>query len=101
MMELPLIFVQVNVEKMFTLLKVPNEKIKHKLISDVKQRVTSLFHVLGEPVSFQSVAHALRYGFEEEFQIDLVKGQLTSEEQILADQFTEECFSQESWNHKR
>ena len=95
------ILTDVDVEKMFTLLKVPNEKIKDKLIKDVKQRVTSLYHVLGETVSFQSVAHALRQGFEEEFQIKLIEGQLTSDEQKLADQFSEECFSQESWNHKR
>ena len=46
----------VDVDTMFSLLKVPNEKIKDKLIADVKQRVTSMKHILGKEIGFQEVA---------------------------------------------
>ncbi len=95
------VLMDVDVDTMFSLLKVPNEKIKDKLIADVKQRVTSIHHCLGTNISFSSVAKAMKNGFEEEFQIHLVEGQLTCQEQNLAEQFEKESFLTEEWNHKR
>ncbi len=95
------ILTDVDVEKMFSLLKVPNEKIKDKLISNVKQRVTSIQHVLGKTIDFTTVASALKTGFEQEFDISLVKGSLTQREQKLATEYEQSYFSNEEWNHKR
>src|SRR6056297_2667633 len=50
------ILTDVDVDKMFRLLKVPNEKIKGKLIATVKERVTSLTHELQNDFSFQDVS---------------------------------------------
>jgi lipoate-protein ligase A len=86
---------------MFSLLKVPNEKMKDKLIADVKQRVTSIHHSLGKEVSFKEVAAAMKGGFEEEFHIELVEGKLSKEERDLAKQFEKESFSTKEWNHRR
>jgi lipoate-protein ligase A len=95
------ILIDVDVDKMFSLLKVPNEKIKDKLIEDVKQRVTSIKHILKKNLSFNDVANAMKYGFEEEFKIELIKGKLTEEEQNLSKNFEEQYFGSEEWNHKR
>lgn len=95
------ILTDVDVDKMFALLKVPNEKIKDKLIADVKQRVTSIKHVLGKEASFDEVAKAMKTGFEEEFNIELINGELTKEELVLTSKFKEECFGTKDWNHRR
>jgi len=95
------ILLDVDVETMFSILKVPNEKIKDKMITDVKQRVTSIHRVLGTHAEFDEVAAAMKQGFEEEFHVTLVKGSLTSEEKRLAKKFEKECFSATSWNHRR
>lgn len=95
------ILMDVNVDKMFALLKVPNEKIKDKLIADVKQRVTSIKHLLGEDTSFEKAAEAMKSGFEEEFNIELVEGTLTEEEIELTKKFERECFAAREWNHRR
>ena len=95
------ILLDVDVDTMFFLLKVPNEKIKDKLIKDVKQRVTSIEHLVGKRIHFEEVAEALKKGFEEEFRIELVPGNLTKEEKTLAVQFEKECFSTTQWNHRR
>jgi len=95
------ILLDVDVDKMFSLLRVPNEKIKDKLIADVKERVTSIKHVLGENVSFDVVAEAMKKGFEEEFQVELIDGELTLEEKKLAKKFEKEIFSNMEWNHRR
>jgi len=95
------VLTDVDVDKMFSLLKVPNEKIKDKLIADVKERVTSIKHVLGREISFDDVAKAMKKGFEEEFNVELVEGTLTDEEIDLAKKFEKECFSARDWNHRR
>ena len=95
------VLTDVDVEKMFSLLKVPSEKIKDKLITDVKQRVTSLKDILGEKVSFQEVAKAMKTGFEEEFNVELIKGDLTKEELMFAGIFEKDFFSTRKWNHKK
>ena len=95
------VLMDVDVEKMFSILKVPNEKIRDKLISDVKERVTSVKHVLGRDVSFSDAAEAMKTGFEEEFRVKLVDGKLTEEELKLAGNFEREFFGSDEWNHRR
>lgn len=95
------ILTDVDVEKMFSLLKVPNEKIKDKLISDVKQRVTSIKHVLGRNIDFKEIADAMKTGFEEEFNVKLIEGSLTFEEKELTHKFEKEFFTTKEWNHRR
>jgi len=95
------VLMEVDVDKMFSVLKVPDEKIRDKLISDVKQRVTSIKHLLGESLSFNEVAEVMKKGFEEEFNIDLVEGNLTKEELEDTDRFEKEYFSSREWNHKK
>ena len=95
------ILLDVDVDKMFTLLRVPNEKIKDKLIADVKERVTSIKHILGENMSFDVVAEAMKKGFEEEFSIELTEGELTVEEKRLTEEFNKKVFSNKEWNHMR
>ena len=95
------IIMDVNVEKMFSLLKVPDEKIRDKLISDVKDRVTSIKHVLDKDIKFDIAAKAMKKGFEEEFDIILTKGEITNMETELTEKFERECFGNQEWNHKR
>jgi len=95
------ILMDVDVDKMFSLLKVPNEKIKDKLIADVKQRVTSVKHIMGEDVGFDKTAEAMKAGFEKEFDVELVEGDLTEDEVELSKKFEKECFGARDWNHRR
>jgi len=95
------VLTDVDVDKMFSLLKVPDEKIKDKLIADVKQRVTSIKHILEKEMPFEEVAQAMKKGFEEEFNVELVEGELIEEEVALTEKFEKECFGAKDWNHRR
>jgi lipoate-protein ligase A len=95
------VLMDVDVEKMFSILKVPNEKIKDKLIADVKDRVTSIKHVINEEISFAKVAESMKNGFEEEFNVELELGVLTDTERDLTKKFEKEYFSNKNWNNKR
>ena len=95
------ILMDVDVDKMFSVLKVPNEKIKDKLITNVKERVTSLRHVTGEPIFFDTVADAMKQGFEKTFNVTLEEGVITEDELQLSEGFVKDCFGNDSWNHMR
>ena len=95
------ILMDVDVNKMFSVLNVPDEKIKDKLISNVKDRVTSIKHILGREVSFNSIEDSMKLGFEEEFDVTLKDGELTMEELELSKKYEKQYFSVDSWNKKR
>ena len=88
-----------DVETMFRLLKVPKEKISDKMISDVKQRVTSIRDIKGNSVSEFQVAEALEKGFThgKEFQY----GKWSKEELTRAHELVKERYTKQEWNFLR
>jgi len=95
------ILIDVDVEKMFKVLKVSDEKIKDKMIKSVKERVTSIKNELGKEVNFNEVGEALKKGFEEALNIKLSLGKLTEEEKALAEKLKVEKYSTKEWLYKR
>ncbi len=96
------ILLKVDVDKMFSLLKVPSEKLKGKLIDDVKQRVTSVSLALGREVAFEEAAEALEKGFAQAFpEVSFEDGTLSSEEKNLAEKLVKEKYGAEGWNNAR
>ncbi len=94
------VLMDVNPDRMFSVLKVSNEKIRDKLISNVKERVTSIKDILGKDISFNEIADSMKKGFEEEFNIFLYEGELTENELELTKKFEKERFSSYNWNHR-
>jgi len=78
------LILDVNVDRMFELLRVPDEKIKGKQISQVKERVTSINKELGKEISIKQVERAIVLGFEKKFNIKFFEGKLSEGERILA-----------------
>ncbi len=95
------ILIKVDVEKMFSLLKVPDEKLKGKMIENVKQRVTSVEEQAGREIYFQEVAEAMQKGFAENFKAEVEGGSLTVEEKVIAEKIEKERFASRSWNYLR
>jgi len=81
------ILLDVDVEEMFSILKVPDEKIKDKLIKNVKERVTSLSQVLGKELDEEKLKDALVKGFELELSIKTEPGILSDSEKKLAERY--------------
>lgn len=90
----------VDAPLMFTLLKVPNEKIRDKLIAGVEERVTSIKREMGA-VDRDQVTQALIEGFTTALNIDLAPGELSEDELTLADQLREERYASHAWTYKR
>ena len=89
------VLLEVDVEKMFTLLNVPIEKISDKGISDVKNRVA------GISKKFAQVSDSLKSSVRDVFGCELVSYRLTPEELELCQKLTEEKYSSENWTCRR
>jgi lipoate-protein ligase A len=90
-----------DVRKMFSILKVPDEKIRDKLISSAEERVTSLRQELGRDVSFEEAEEALTKGFRQALPANFFVAGLTGYEKSLADKLCKEKYSTREWNHWR
>ncbi len=95
------VLLDVDVRKMFSLLKVSDEKIRDKLITNVEERVTSLKQQLGKEVSFVDVQNALITGFAHAFDAAFVVTTLSPEEQKRALIIEQEKYANEQWNAMR
>ncbi len=94
------LLLEVGVDKMFSLLKVPDEKMKGKIIESVKQRVTSLEFETKRQYSFRDMEDAMAAGFKKTFGAKLVPSELTAEEKTLAQELREK-FAGKEWNYLR
>ncbi|MDQ3975213.1 MAG: lipoate--protein ligase family protein [Thermoproteota archaeon] len=86
----------VDVDKMFCVLKVPSEKLRDKIIKDVKERVTSL-----AGTTFDDMALSLKTNFATKFDAKLLTDSLSTEEISRARWLAERKYSSKEWNLRR
>jgi len=92
---------KVDIDTMFSLLKIPDEKYKTKIISSAKERVSSLELELGQAPSFETIGQSLKEGFEKTLEIELVLGKPTKSELQETQAIAEKVFKDKSWLFKR
>jgi lipoate-protein ligase A len=90
-----------DVTLMFSILKVPKEKISDKMISDAKERVTSIRDLLGRKIEIDDLRDALRQGFSEALDIKMIDGNLSPDEQNSVSQLISEKYATDEWNFSR
>ncbi len=92
------ILFNVDVRKMFSLLKVGKEKIADKMIAAVEERVTSVTHVRPD-VSREALYEALRAGFMDGKKFEV--GTWSAEELERARVLVDERYNTKEWNEMR
>jgi len=95
------ILLEVDVKKMFSVLKIPDEKIKDKMIKAVEERVTCVSLESKEPISIEELQKAIIKGFEEVFNIEFYYSELTLEEEKIAQHLYETKYSTDDWRFLR
>lgn len=90
------VLLRVDVEKMFSLLKVPSEKLRDKLIASAKERVMGL-----ETITFNKLASGLAEGFGETFGSAIFSDNLTKSERDSSIFLRDTKYSADEWNYKR
>jgi lipoate-protein ligase A len=90
-----------DIETMFEVLKVPAEKLKGKLIEEVKERVTNLRTILGNAVPFDEAIEAFAAGFAKAMGLDYKAAEPGASEERRARELAAEKFSTHDWLYKR
>jgi lipoate-protein ligase A len=90
------LLLDVDVDKMFCVLKVPSEKFKDKIIKDVKERVTSL-----AGTTFEEMASSLKTSFATKFDAKLLADTMSTEEINHANWLAERKYNSREWNRRR
>ena len=88
----------VDLEKMFTFLRVPWAQALMDVLSIARKRLTSIKQERGSTVSTDQACQALITGFQRALNIQLIEGELTSYEQSLAEKLRREKFATDNWN---
>ncbi|MCI0497748.1 MAG: lipoate--protein ligase family protein [Thermoplasmata archaeon] len=94
------VILDVDPDLMFTLLRVPDEKVRDKMVASVKDRVTSVRHQVGH-VRRDEVVAALVEGFGGSLGAELEPAGLTREEAALVPRVQRERFADPEWTGRR
>jgi len=95
------ILLGVDVDQMFAVLRVPAEKMRGKLIEDVKARVSSCSAMLGRTVGYPEAVTAFREGFSAGLGVILVDGAPTEAELAAGRREAAERFGDTAWTNRR
>lgn len=88
----------VNLEKMFTFLRVPWAKTRMEIVSIAKRKITSMSDEVGKDVSMAEANSALVEGFQKALNLKLVDGKLTAYENELAIKLCRGKYATDDWN---
>ncbi len=94
------LLMDVNVDEMFKVLRVPEEKLRDKAIENVKHRVTSLKH-LGVEITFDEMQKYLVEGFAEALNAKTYEEKTPSDVYGLAKKLEVEKYATYEWNFRR
>lgn len=92
------LLLDVDLEKMFTFLRVPWAKTCMEIVNVARHRITSIKRELGKDVLVTEVYQALVEGFEKALSIRLIEGELTPYESELAEKLCKEKYATDDWN---
>jgi lipoate-protein ligase A len=92
------LLLDVNLEKMFTFLRVPWARTRAEVINVAREKITSVDEELGRRISHEESASALTGGFSHALEVEPVEGELTPCEVDLAARLIREKYSYNEWN---
>jgi lipoate-protein ligase A len=91
----------VNLQKMFTFLRVPWARTVQDVVCVAQDRITSIRAELNHDVGTQEAYEALTEGFKKALNLQLTEEPLSAHEQQLASKFRREKFSTDDWNFSK
>ena len=92
------LLLDVDLNRMFNLLKVPWARSVADVVCVAQNKITSLRHELGFKPKIEAVYSALVNGFKKALKIEVSEGSLSDYEMKLARKLYSEKFSSEKWN---
>ncbi len=92
------LLLDVDLEKMFTFLRVPWAKTCMEIVNIAKNKITSVKKELGREISIGEMENALAKGFEKALDIRLASSELTPYESELAEKLYKTKYTTNEWN---
>lgn len=93
------LLLDIDFEKMFSLLRVPWAKSCIEVISVAKDKMTSINRELGREVAVEEATQALAKGFTRALHIELVESEMIPYELKLAEKLQKEKYVRDEWNY--
>jgi lipoate-protein ligase A len=96
------ILLSVNLEKMFSLLKISDEKLKGKLIASAKEGVTSIKNELQDKdLNIKDLKKVFRQGFAESLGLEFEEAALSKEEKKIANELYRDKYLSKDWSYNQ
>ncbi len=98
------LLLDVDLQKMFTFLRIPWASTRTQIIEVAKNRITSVRNELGHTLTAETAINAIAHGFQVAFNIQVVENvqaiesKLTPKERELAEKLYKEKYSTKEWN---
>ena len=92
------LLLDVDLEKMFSLIRVPWAKSLEEILSIARKRITSVKNEVGHAVSAATATNAILVGFRNALRIELDPGELTAFEKKTAERLYKDKYSTGDWN---
>lgn len=92
------VLLDVDLQKMFTFLRVPWARTCMEVVAVAKRKITSVKKELGRDVSIEEAEGALVKGFQKALNVKFVEGELTLYERELAEKLRKEKYATDEWN---
>jgi len=92
------LLLNVDLPKMFTLLRVQSANSCMQVVNVAKNKITSVKGELGHSIAPDTAANAIYHGFKTTLNIQIKESKLTHEELELAEKLCREKYTTEEWN---
>lgn len=95
------ILLDLDEDKLFSLFKYPNERVKERMKSAFKNKAVAINEISSRRITLEEAKEAFYKGFAEGLNIELESYQLTEEELAYVNKIAKERYENDEWNFKR
>lgn len=95
------ILLDLDEDKLFSLFKYPNERVKDRMKSAFKSKAVAINEISPRKISLEEAKEAFYKGFAEGLNIELESYDLTEEELAYVKKIAKERYENDEWNFKR
>jgi lipoyl(octanoyl) transferase len=95
------ILLDLDEDKLFSLFKYPNERVKERMKSSFKNKAVAINEISSRRISLEEAKEAFYKGFADGLNIELESYQLTEEELAYVNKIAKERYENDEWNFKR
>jgi len=95
------ILLDLDEDKLFSLFKYPNERVKERMKSAFKNKAVAINEISPRKITLEEAKKAFYKGFAEGLNIELESYQLTEEELAYVNKIAKERYESDEWNFKR